>query len=116
MYRKVKISERLPEVGKFVTTIDEAGEHRVYRLTEHGWNMRDVDGDNSPNNNLPIIFWLEEIKGYGSEELIGKVSERFKDLEHKNWDWRSFYNGWLEGRTIILEEIGYFAEFVRNGN
>jgi hypothetical protein len=64
MYRKVKVSERLPEVGKFVTTIDEAGEHRVYRLTEHGWNMRDSDGDNSPNNNLPIIFWLEEIKEY----------------------------------------------------
>jgi len=44
------------------------------------------------------------------------LDKRFKDLEHKNWDWRSFYNGWLEGRTIILEEIGYFAEFVRNGN
>jgi hypothetical protein len=61
MYRKVLISERLPEIGKFVTTIDEAGEHRVYRLTEHGWNMRDADGDNSPNNNLPMIYWLEEI-------------------------------------------------------
>ena len=106
MYRKVKVSERLPEAGKFVTTIDEAGEHKVYRLTEHGWNMRDADGDNSPNNNLPIIFWLEEIKEYGSEEIIGKVSERFKELEHKNCDWRRFNNGWLEGRRMMLQEIG----------
>ncbi len=59
-YKKIAITERLPDIGKFVTTIDEANEHRVYRLTEFGWNMRDVDGTNSPNNNLPILYWLEE--------------------------------------------------------
>jgi hypothetical protein len=74
-------------------------------LIKDGWNMRDADGDNSPNNNLHIMFWLEEIY-YGSDELIGNVTKRFKDLEHKNWDWRSFYNGWLEGRSMIIEEIG----------
>ncbi len=59
-YRKVAIADRLPEKMKFVTTIDSANEHRVYRLTEHGWNMRDADGAESPNNNLPMIYWLEE--------------------------------------------------------
>jgi hypothetical protein len=108
MFRKVKVSERLPEMGKFVTTIDLANEHRVYRLTENGWNMRDADGDNSPNNNLPIIFWLEEINDYGSQELIGNVDSMFKDLEHKQFDWRSFLNGWIEGRYAMLEENGYF--------
>lgn len=108
MYRKVKVSERLPEIGKFVTTIDEAGEHRVYRLTEDGWNMRDADGIHSPNNNLAIIYWLEEFKNYGSVELIGSVEERFKELEHKNWDWKGFYHGWLEGRMNLLEEVGCF--------
>lgn len=69
MFIKVKISERLPEVGKWVTTIDEADEQRVYRLVEndvegiepYSWNMRDVDGTNSPNNNIPLVYWLEEI-------------------------------------------------------
>lgn len=51
----------LPEIGKFVTCIDAAGEHRVYRRTEHGWNMRDAAGANSPNDNLPIVSWLEKV-------------------------------------------------------
>lgn len=59
-YRKVAVTERLPEMMKFVTTIDSDNEQRVYRLTEYGWNMRDIDGDNSPNNNKPITYWLEE--------------------------------------------------------
>jgi len=59
-YKKISVKERLPKQGKFVTTIDEANEHRVYRLTEYGWNMRDLDGSNSPNNNLTITHWLEE--------------------------------------------------------
>lgn len=60
-YNKIAVKDRLPELGKWVTTIDEANEHRVYRLMEHGWNMRDADGINSPNNNLPILYWLEEV-------------------------------------------------------
>lgn len=65
IFKKVSIEDRLPEKNKFVTTIDEAGEHRVYRLTEHGWNMRDSDGTNSPNNNLKITHWLEEVEDSG---------------------------------------------------
>jgi hypothetical protein len=62
VFRKVKIENRLPEMWKWVTTIDSANEHSVYRLTDNdNWNMRDVDGINSPNNNLPMIYWLEEV-------------------------------------------------------
>jgi len=39
-----------------------------------------------------------------SKEIIGDVKERFKELEHKGLDWKSFYSGWIEGRTSILEE------------
>lgn len=60
-FRTISVIERLPENGKWVTTIDEAGEHRVYRFTEGAWNMRDADGVNSPNNNLPIMYWLEQV-------------------------------------------------------
>ena len=31
-----------------------------------------------------------------SKEVIQQAKERFKELEHKNFDWRSFYNGYLE--------------------
>jgi len=38
-----------------------------------------------------------------SEELIGKCRQRFKELALKEYDWISFYNGWLEGRVDLLE-------------
>lgn len=42
---------------------------------------------------------------WDSYRLIGRVRERFKELEAKGWDWRSFYNGWLEGRADMYGEI-----------
>lgn len=34
-----------------------------------------------------------------SENLIGRVKDRFKELKGKEFDWRSFYHGWIEGRA-----------------
>lgn len=79
MYRKVDVTERLPELMKFVTTIDTDNEQRVYRLTDHGWNMRDACGDNSPNNNLPITHWLEEIEESAVEEF-GQLIDSIESL------------------------------------
>ena len=42
---------------------------------------------------------------YDSTKLIGNVKNRFKQLERKNWEWRSFYNGWIEGRAQMLNEL-----------
>lgn len=42
---------------------------------------------------------------WDGKAMIGNVDERFKQLERKGWDWSSFYNGWLEGRFKMLEEI-----------
>ena len=108
MYRKVKLSERLPEIGKPVIIINDNGIPHVYKLTNLGWDLRNNNVINSPKEILSIEYWLEEVKGIGSKELIGNASKRFKELEHKNWDWKSFYNGWLEGRTKLLDELGYF--------
>lgn len=65
-FEKVSIEKELPQIGKFVTTIDEANQQRVYRLVKVepiglSWNMRDTDGINSPNNNLKITHWLKEV-------------------------------------------------------
>ena len=38
-----------------------------------------------------------------SQELIGKCRQRFKELALKEYDWVSFYNGWLEGRMDLME-------------
>ena len=43
-----------------------------------------------------------------SVELIGRVKERFDEVfrPERRWDiWRSFYNGWLEGRADMLGNI-----------
>jgi hypothetical protein len=42
---------------------------------------------------------------YNSTALIGNARERFTQLSARPFDWSSFYNGWLEGRTAMLGEI-----------
>lgn len=46
----------------------------------------------------------ERVK-FDSHWMIGRSEERFKELTHKDWDWRSFYNGWIEGRADAVEDI-----------
>ena len=33
--------------------------------------------------------------------MIELAHKRYDDLIHKGWDWRSFYNGFLEGITTL---------------
>lgn len=59
----------------------------------------DIDAD-SPSP-APVdggMRWIKasEIDGYF---MVNGSKERFKELEDKGWDWKSFYNGWLEGRA-----------------
>ena len=44
-------------------------------------------------------------RSWDSERLTGGSRIRYQDLLHKNWDWRSFYNGWLEGRVDMLKQM-----------
>ena len=39
-----------------------------------------------------------------SKAIIGDVEKVFENFGDKNWDWVSFYNGWLEGRINLLKE------------
>lgn len=43
-------------------------------------------------------------KGWDSERLIGRARLRFQELIHKGWEWKSFYNGWIEGRAEMLQQ------------
>lgn len=96
-YKKIAVAERLPDIGKFVTTIDEANEHRVYRLTEFGWNMRDVDGTNSPNNNLPILYWLEEIDLSEMEEKAEAWDNLISNNDNETLYWtKKQFENYLE--------------------
>ena len=44
-----------------------------------------------------------------SKEIIQTAKDRYKELEHKNFDWRSFYNGYLEAvaQSIKNQNIDY---------
>jgi hypothetical protein len=59
-----------------------------------------------------IVEYLDEAPSkesdaveFDSKWLIGRVKERFNELLKKNWDWRSFYNGWIEGRADAIEDL-----------
>jgi len=47
-----------------------------------------------------------------SEELIGKCRLRFEELSHKEYDWVSFYNGWLEGRMDLITGVDQKLEVI----
>lgn len=57
-----------------------------------------------------VIKEINDRLAYGITKLIGDVEKQHKDLKHKNWDWRSFYNGWIQGRTQMLIEIKGLGE------
>jgi len=44
-------------------------------------------------------------KEYGSVELVGNFEHRFTELKDKDFERRSFYNGWKEGRAELLKEL-----------
>jgi hypothetical protein len=39
------------------------------------------------------------------EELIGRARERWEEIDNEGLDWRSFANGWLEGRIDLMKEL-----------
>jgi hypothetical protein len=61
IFVRVPISERLPELGKYVPVIDVAGEIFMYCVNDdNSWSLRDTPGYNAPSDNLPMTHWLEE--------------------------------------------------------
>ena len=39
------------------------------------------------------------------EDAIGRARERWNEIDHEGLDWRSFVNGWLEGRIDLMKEL-----------
>ena len=61
----------------------------------------------SQPNEQPAV----EQKEWDSERMIGRVKDRFKELEKKEFEWRSFYNGWIEGRSDMLQQIKGWGQY-----
>lgn len=36
------------------------------------------------------------------EQLIGRARERWEEIDNEGLDWKSFANGWLEGRIDLM--------------
>ena len=45
-----------------------------------------------------------------SKQLIGEPSKRYHELSHQEFEWNSFYNGWIEGREALLKELNESAQ------
>ena len=51
------------------------------------------------------------------EELIGKARERWNEIDNEGLDWKSFVNGWLEGRLDLIdtqERRNALEELIKN--
>ncbi len=45
---------------------------------------------------------LQSALKMNSEQIIGRIRERHKELNNYEFDYKSFYNGWMEGRVDLL--------------
>jgi hypothetical protein len=68
-------------------------------------DARKADQGTEAGKQNPVEQKDEPKEEWDSNRIIGRVKDRFKELEAKGWDWRSFYNGWLEGRTDMFSQI-----------
>lgn len=86
MYKTILVEKEYPPVGEFVTTIDEDGKHRVYKINkDRTWTLRDSDGVDSPPNNLKITQWLKKCDRGDFIEIAIKYRE-IEALEKKKQD------------------------------
>ena len=87
MKRRILITNRLPKIGEYVTTIDITGQEIVYRLNDDSsWNMHPDESVNyihrygesayenrkTINNNYPLLFWVDEINesNYSDKQFL----------------------------------------------
>lgn len=47
------------------------------------------------------------------EELTGRARERWNEIDNEGLDWKSFVNGWLEGRLDLTKEETTFKEAIQ---
>ena len=40
-----------------------------------------------------------------SEDDMNRARERWEEIDNEGLDWRSFANGWLEGRIDLMKEL-----------
>jgi hypothetical protein len=50
-----------------------------------------------------LIFKYKLKEMLSGEELIGRAREVWDRIDHEGLDWKSFVNGWLEGRLDLIE-------------
>ena len=51
------------------------------------------------------------------EQLIGRARERWNEIDNESLDWKSFVNGWLEGRLDLIdiqERRNALEELIKN--
>ena len=39
------------------------------------------------------------------EDAINRARERWEEIDNEGLDWRSFANGWLEGRIDLMKQL-----------
>lgn len=74
-------------------------------------------GNTKGSYSLEELEWLDESGSpaadieWDSKRMIGRVRDRFDELEEKGHEWRSFYIGWLEGRADMLQQIKRWGKY-----
>lgn len=89
-------------------TIDQKKLQLIEDYVELHYGQTADDGLKAKLRNAASVGWElclnsnKVMPKLNSTKLIGDVQEHFKNLSEYEFDWKSFYNGWIEGRTQLV--------------
>lgn len=102
-----KLTEKEQENYPDMDYVLDFGEAKQYFTTEAIKELQQEFNIMFPSQQSPVSEEskksLYEILNIDSKELIGRVRARYQELKAKRWEWKGFYNGWLEGRADLLK-------------
>lgn len=102
------LSRKQSETQEKQKTIDQNKLQLIEDYIEFHYGQTADDGLKSKLRNAASVGWElclnsnKVMPKLNSTKLIGDVQEHFKNLSEHEFDWKSFYNGWIEGRTQLV--------------
>lgn len=105
-----------PTDDRWVPIVDVNGNYFIARWTENGWNYRDLNGLNTPDNNAKIVGWFSpavifmqnEVDDTAPVPLTTIEPDRYFMDTDQNGHWfiipEKFRNEWREWSEIPEED------------
>lgn len=99
IFKQVLVSTP-PSHNNWVPIVDANDNLFIARWVGNGWNYRDVSGPNTPDNNAPIVGWIQPARLFLVNELDNCPAEELQAIEPE----RYFMDRDQDGHWFLVPE------------